>query len=92
MEAVLSIWNVVVAGGPTAIIAILFVIVVYLGYERYLTNKLIANYQKIIEENRSHYSDSIVELIDRYHDGNVELMKALNEIKLVLATMQKTIL
>lgn len=92
MEAILAFWGAISAGGPTAIIAILFGAVVYLGYERFRLIKAIHQYQQMVNDNRIRYGDSLIELIDRYHDGNVELMKTLNEIRVVLATMQKTIL
>lgn len=92
MDAVLAIWSAIAAGGPTAIIAILTVAVVYLGFERFRMIKIIREYQQMIADNRTKYGESIIDLIDRYHDGNLELMKALNEIKVVLSMMQKTLL
>lgn len=92
MDAVLAIWSAIAAGGPTAIIAILTVAVVYLGFERFRMIKIIRDYQQMIADNRTKYGESIIDLIDRYHDGNLELMKALNEIKVVLSMMQKTLL
>ena len=79
----------ITSGGPTAIIAILCLVVGYLVWERFRLMKVLNRYQQLLNDNRSQYADSIVEIIDRYHSGNVELIQALNEIKIVLATMQK---
>lgn len=92
MEAITTVINLLVAGGPTAIIAILALVVAYLVWEHYKMLKMIEKYQQIVSDNRNQYTDSIIEIIDRYHNGNMELAQALNEIKVVLATLQKTIL
>ena len=90
MELIQTLWQVIIAGGPPAIISLLFAAVVYLAWERQKLAKGIERYQKLLLDNRDQYSDSIMEIIDRYHKGNIELIQALNEIKTVLATMQKT--
>lgn len=92
MEAFTTVLNLIVAGGPTAIIVILVIVVAYLIWEHFKMLKLIEKYQQILNDNRTQYTDSIIEIIDRYHNGNIELIQALNEIKVVLATLQKTIL
>lgn len=89
MESVASVISLITAGGPTAIIAILCIVIGYLVWERTKLMKLLQRYQTLLNDNRSQYADSIVEIINRYHSGNVELIQALNEIKIVLATMQK---
>ena len=33
---------------------------------------------------------SITEIVDRYHQGNLDLVQALNEIKIVLTTIQNS--
>lgn len=51
---------------------------------------LIERYKESLDENHKHYSDSIERILDRYHNGNIELVQALNEIKVVLATVHKS--
>ena len=92
MEAFTTVLTLLTAGGPTAIIVILALVVAYLVWEHYKMIKMIEKYQQIISDNRNQYHDSIIEIIDRYHNGNIELIQALNEIKVVLATQQKTII
>lgn len=89
MEAVTTVISLITAGGPTAIIVILCLVIGYLVWERTKLMKLLQRYQTLLNDNRSQYADSIVEIINRYHSGNVELIQALNEIRIVLATMQK---
>lgn len=91
-EIFLSLWHTVLEGGQTAIVAILLSTVAYLVWERLKLFKIIRQYQKILNENRTQYGESLVNIVDKYHTGNVEMIKALNEIKIVLATMNKTIL
>ncbi len=90
MELLQALWQVVITGGAPAIISLLFAAVVYLVWERHKMVKGIEKYQKLLLDNQDQYTDSILELIDRYHKGNIDIIKALNEIKIVLETMKKT--
>lgn len=90
MEIIQSLWTLVVAGGPGALSGVLFAGIVYLLWERQKLIDIITNYQKIVKQDRDQHAEAIVKIVDRYHQGNVELIQALNEIRLVLATMQKT--
>lgn len=90
-DFVMSLWSVIIEGGPAAIVAILFSTIVYLVWERIRLFRIIKRYQKLLDDNREQYGDSLVNIVDKYHTGNVEIIKALNEIKIVLATMNKSI-
>lgn len=89
MESVTTVIAMIAGGGPTAVIAILCLVVGYLVWERMRLMKLLQRYQNLVADNRSQYAESIIEIINRYHSGNKELVQALNEIKIVLATMHK---
>lgn len=90
MEILQSLWNLVIAGGPGAVTGLLFAGCVYLVWERQKLLETINNYQKIVKEDQDQHTEAIIKIIDKYHQGNVELIQALSEIKIVLATMQKT--
>lgn len=89
MEGIASLIATIANGGPTGIIALLGVAVIYLVWERVRLYKLIDKYRETIHENRNQYSNSIINVINQYHEGNKELIKALDEIKIVLITLQK---
>ena len=91
MEAIASIISILSAGGSAAVIVILALIVVYFTWEHVRMLRTIDKYQQMITNNRDQYTDSIIEIVDRYHKGNIEMIQALNEIKVVLAALHKSI-
>jgi predicted PurR-regulated permease PerM len=91
MEAIASIIGILSAGGSAAVIVILALIVVYFTWEHIRMLRTIDKYQQMITNNRDQYTDSIIEIVDRYHKGNIEMIQALNEIKVVLAALHKSI-
>ena len=92
MELLNSLLELIATGTSGAIIALLLCAVGYLIWERQKMLTLIEQYKISLDENHRHYSDSIERILDRYHNGNIELVQALNEIKIVLATVNKTML
>lgn len=92
MELLNSLLELIATGTSGAIIALLLCAVGYLVWERQKMLTLIEQYKISLDENHRHYSDSIERILDRYHNGNIELVQALNEIKIVLATVNKTML
>lgn len=91
MEIITSLWMLIVSGSPASVLAILISAVIYLLWERQKLTSAIQQYQQKLDESRDHYTESIEQILERYHSGNIELIQALNEIKVVLATMQKSI-
>jgi len=91
MEAIASIISILSAGGSAAVIVILALIVAYFTWEHVRMLRTIDKYQQMITNNRDQYTDSIIEIVDRYHKGNIEMIQALNEIKVVLAALHKSI-
>ena len=90
MEILHSLWVLIVSGAPEALTGILFALIIYLVWERQKMTAVIKQYQQKIDESRDHYTESIEQILERYHNGNIELIQALNEIKIVLAMMQKS--
>jgi hypothetical protein len=75
-------------GGAAAVIGILAAAVALLVWERKtLVKELNDTTQKVYDAKDSE-TKSIKEIIDRYHQGNLDLVQALNEIKIVLVTIQ----
>jgi len=80
----------IVNGGSGAITTILLCIIVALLYERKIMNK---NLDELVERAISFKDDEIRyirEIIDNYHQGNLNLVQALNEIKIVLVALQNS--
>lgn len=76
-------------GGSAAVIAILFAIVVILIVDRrHLIRTIHDTTQKVFDAKDSE-TRSIREIVDRYHKGSLDLVQALNEIKIVLTTIQQ---
>ena len=76
------------AGGEAAVIALLFVAVGVLIWDRKSLTKNINDTTKLVYEAKDREATSIKEIVDRYHKGNLDLVQALNEIKIVLITIQ----
>lgn len=75
-------------GGAAAVVGILAAFVALLIWDRlHLTKELNETTQKVYDAKDSE-TKSIKEIVDRYHQGNLDLVQALNEIKIVLITIQ----
>lgn len=77
-------------GGSAAIMAILFAIVVVLVYDRKSLSKELTDTTQKVYDAKDSETRSIKEIVDKYHKGNLDLVQALNEIKIVLVTIQNT--
>lgn len=77
-------------GGSAAIIAFLVIAVAVLIWDRKkLANDLTSTTERVYDA-KDHESEMLREIIDKYHKGNIDLIHALNEIKIVLVTIEKT--
>lgn len=77
-------------GGTAAVIGILSAVVAFLVWERRnLYNDLDETTNRVYDAKDSE-TRSIKEIVERYHQGNLDLVQALNEIKVVLVTIQNT--
>ena len=91
MEIITAIWELVVSGAPNALNAVLLGTVFYLLWEKREVRKIIDEQNKTINTIHTEYVESITKMIDRYHQGNLDLISMLKEIRVVLSTMQKHI-
>jgi hypothetical protein len=92
VEEILKIvLNAISGGGPTSIIAILCGIIIYLGWEK-------KSIQKAHKESLEQLADSLsskakdnredlIAVINRYQEGHINILEAINEIKVLIATM-----
>ncbi len=82
MEKIVTlILDSLVHGGPGAVIALLFALVLYLLYDRNLLVKAVKS------EAESHHDD-LMKVIEKYQEGQINLIHALNEIKLILVKLE----
>lgn len=90
MEQLITILTYLVQGGAPAIITILFVVISILVYDRRNLHKQNLETINLVYAAKDKEIASIKEIIDKYYQGNIDLVNALNEIKTVLVTMQST--
>ena len=88
MEFATTLLQFLTQGGTAAVIALLFAVVGLLVWDRKrIIDSLNETTQRVYDAKDSE-AKSIKEIVDRYHKGNVDLVQALNEIKVVLITIQ----
>ena len=85
-----TVVNFLTTGGSVAVIALLVIIVSVLILDRRHLAKNITETTKLVYEAKDSETKSIKEIVDRYHQGHVDLVQALNEIKIVLVAIQTT--
>lgn len=91
MELVTELWSLVITGAPNALNAVLLSAVLYLLWEKREVRKIMHEQNERIKELHTEYVSSITKMIERYHQGNLDLITMLKEIRVVLSTMQKHI-
>lgn len=91
MELVTELWSLVVTGAPNALNAVLLGAILYLLWEKREVRKIMNEQNETIKELHTDYVNSITKMIERYHQGNLDLITMLKEIRVVLSTMQKHI-
>lgn len=83
MEGVAStLINSILSGGIASTLAILLAIVLYLGYINYLQ-------RNELKELRKTYDTNILEVVDKYHEGQISLIEAFNELKIILTVIKE---
>jgi len=81
----------ILSGGPVAIMAILIAIIVYLIWEKRTLQKsnkealekLAETFAEKVKEERQ----DLISIINRYQEGHINLLQAINEIKVLIATI-----
>ena len=78
------------SGGAGAVIALLFAGIVILVIDRRNISKTLDSTIQRVYDAKDSETKSITEIVNRYHQGNLDLVQALNEIKIVLTTIQNS--
>lgn len=78
-------------GGSAAVIALLLAAVGALLYDRIqILKELSKSLQQTLDAKEAEKA-VILEIVEKYHQGNLTMVQAINEIKLVLAAIQSRI-
>jgi len=75
------IFNAVAHGGPEAIFMVLLALIGLLLWDR-------ITLIKTMKENSANYRDDIMKIIDKYQEGQLNVIQALNEIRLILVKLE----
>ena len=78
------------SGGAGAVIALLFAGIVILVIDRRNISKTLDSTIQRVYDAKDSETNSITEIVNRYHQDNLNLVQALNEIKIVLSTIQNS--
>lgn len=79
----------IMQGGQTSTIAIMFIAIVGLIYDRVKMIKTMNDMTEKLSTIKDKERETVNAIIERYHQGNLNLIGALNEIKIVLLTLQQ---
>jgi len=79
-------------GGTAAVIAILILVVGFLVYDRVQLLKRLSESLKQTLDAKEAEKQVILEIVEKYHQGNLTMVQAINEIKVVLAAIQGRLL
>lgn len=83
MEGVAStLINSILSGGVASTLAILLAVVLYLGYINYLQRNELKELRKTSDKN-------IIEVVNKYHEGQLSLIEAFNELKIILTVIKE---
>lgn len=85
---VLKVLEMIGTGGTGAIITILAVAVAVLIWDRKDLLKTVSETTNLVYSAKDKEVESIKEIIEKYHQGQLTVVQTLNEIKLVLVAIQ----
>lgn len=91
MELLKTLLPFIVDGGSAAVIAILIAAVGLLLYDRTRILKELSNSLQQTLDAKEAEKEVILDIVEKYHQGNLTMVQAINEIKLVLAAIQSRI-
>lgn len=90
MEILPQILEYLIQGGAGSIIALLFGAIVLLLFDRRNLTKSKDEITDKLLELKNNEIKNIESIVERYHQGNLNLVQALNEIKIVLVAIQNS--
>jgi len=90
MEFAQQVLQFITSGGSAAMIALQFAAIVALIWDRKNVTKTLDDTIQRVYDAKDSEVKSISEIIEKYHQGNLNLVQALNEIKIVLNAIQNS--
>lgn len=90
MEFAHLILQFITQGGSAAVIAVLAAVIAGFIWDRKALTKNLEDTTQKVYDSKDSEARTIREIVDRYHQGNLDLVQALNEIKIVLVSIQNT--
>lgn len=88
---VIQLIKAILSGGPIAIIALLMSMIGYLVWEKRATTKsnkeALEKMAQAFAEKVKEEREDLIDIIDRYQEGHINLLQAINEIKVLIATI-----
>lgn len=81
-----------VDGGAAAVVALLLLVVAFLIWDRVQLLKRLSESLKQTMDAKEAEKQVILEIIEKYHQGNLTMVQAINDIKVVLAAIQGRLL
>ena len=76
-------------GSISAVFAMLLIFIVGLGIDRMRLIRKNDKDQETLLDNKEKELESVKAIIEKYHEGNLNLSKTLSEIKIVLENIQR---
>jgi hypothetical protein len=77
-------------GGTASVVTLLVVVIAIMAWERKELIKQLNKTTELVYGAKDSEAKSIKEIVDKYHQGNVNLIQALNEMKIVLGSIQNS--
>ena len=77
----IAVFDSIAHGGPEAIFMILLGLIAFLIWDR-------MSMVKALRENSALYREDINRVIEKYQEGQINVIQALNEIKLILVKLE----
>lgn len=90
-ELIGTFFTTLLANESGTLLAFLFIAIGYLLWEKKETKSVLIKQNDTINELNTNYNKSINDIILKYHNGQINIVNALNEIKVVLTSMERKI-
>lgn len=90
-ELISTFFTTLLANEAGTLLAFLLMVIGYLLWEKKEVRGILTKQTDMINDLNRNYNKSINDIIVKYHDGQIDMVKALNEIKVVLSSMERKI-
>lgn len=88
LDVTKSLVEYMIHGGATAIISLLLLVAGYLIWDRKDLIRMISDTTQKVYDAKDAEKQVILDIVDKYHQGNATVTQTLSEIKIVLQIMQ----